>query len=284
MQGLAKAVRIFLFVCFVVFVLGTIAFFVFIYPRVPKVKILLYHEIVDEKNPAAPSISTELFKWQLDFLVKHGYKTVFLRDIIEPYRAGKKIPSNLVVLTFDGDGKNFYDSIYPLLKEYGVEAQLFVITSTIDADGITVEHLKEVYDSGLVRIGSHSHKHIPATCLSFSDKLAEKQNSKNIIEKILGAPIKCYAYPYGAFSYETEEAVQQAGYEAAVGTVYPRDKFKRGDILNLRRVPVDHLSSKPLMFRFMLSGYYVPIRALLLRLLNINAPRYEEDCGAYFYR
>jgi hypothetical protein len=67
--------------------------------------------------------------------------------------------------------------------------------------------------------------------------------------------------------------VMAAGYAGAVGTVYPLGKFMTGNIHNMRRVFVSPYSDYPLVFRFMLSGYYVPVRALLLRLMAIDAPR-----------
>jgi hypothetical protein len=55
--------------------------------------------------------------------------------------------------------------------------------------------------------------------------------------------------------------------------VYRWGEFADDDVFNLRRVYVSKVSAMPGMFRFMLSGYYVPTRALLLRALNVKAPR-----------
>lgn len=72
---------------------------------------------------------------------------------------------------------------------------------------------------------------------------------------------------------ERHGLLQALGYRGAVGTVYRRNEFKTDDVFNLRRVYVSQYSAMPLMFRFMLSGYYGPTRALILRGLNIKVPR-----------
>jgi hypothetical protein len=60
--------------------------------------------------------------------------------------------------------------------------------------------------------------------------------------------------------------------------VYRWGEFDDNDALNVRRVYVSESARFPLMFGFMLSGYYVPARALILRMLNIKAPR-ETGCN-----
>jgi hypothetical protein len=66
---------------------------------------------------------------------------------------------------------------------------------------------------------------------------------------------------------------QALGYRGAVGTVDRRGEFKTHDVFNLRRVYVSHVSALLLMSRFMLAGYYVPTRGLILRALTIKVPR-----------
>jgi len=185
-------------------------------------------------------------------------------------------------LTFDDGYDDFYQNVYPVLKKYRFKATCFVTTSSIGSKGKMVwDQLREMTKSGLVEIGSHSCNHIPHEALSTQQAFNEKAMSKDILEKNLGIRILVYSYPFGAFCEEAKKMLQEIGYKGAVGIVYRRDEFKNKDVYNLRRIYVSKISEYPFMFRFMLSGYYVPTRALLLRLLNIKAPREAAKYDAF---
>ena len=97
--------------------------------------------------------------------------------------------------------------------------------------------------------------------------------SKVIFEKKLKEPVDSFAYPFGAVDDSIKKMIKEAGYKVAVGTAYQRGQFKNYDIYVLRRVFVSKLSKYPFVFRFMVSGYYIPTRELILRVLNIKTPR-----------
>lgn len=265
--------------CIFIFIIMAAIFFIFIYPRQPLVKILLYHSISDGGGKGIPAISPALFGRQMSYLAENGYKTVFLKDVVHMYKQGQNIARKLVVLTFDGGYSDFYRNAYPILKKYKFKAVLFVSTCCIGKDYVSWEHLREMKNSGLIEIGSHSHNHLVPTCISLSEAFQEKVISKDILEKGLGERVVSYSYPYGAINQQVRALVERAGYECAAGIVYRWGEFKIKDVYNLRRIYVSRASELPFMFRFMLSGYYVPVRGLLLRVLNIKAPRDAAKCG-----
>lgn len=261
-----------------IILLVTIAalFLSLVHPFRPIANILLYHSISDHDS-GDPSlvIAKKHFARQMKYIFEHGYEPVFLSCVIQTHKEGKNIPSNWIVLTFDDGKADFYSAVYPLLKAYGFKVVLFVSPGRLEPSNefCTWAQLKEMKNSGLVEIGAHGLYHDPLTRLSPPEAEYRLARSKAILEEKLGGKITLMAYPYGAFSDQVRELVKKAGYEAAVGTVYPRGKFKIRDIYNMRRVHVTEISRYPFMFRFMLSGYYVPIRGLLLRLMGIDAPR-----------
>jgi peptidoglycan/xylan/chitin deacetylase (PgdA/CDA1 family) len=268
-----------LILCLVLSVIAVILFFWLIYPRRTIINILLYHSIAEEDHGPAPSIGKKLFERQMQFLSQQGYKTVFLNEAIERFEADGKVPADWIVLTFDGGYDDFYARAFPVLKKYGLKAVLYVIVGAVGDEGIvTWDQLREMSESGLVRIASHSVTHVPFQCLDIEKAWKEKYDSKEVLEKKLEVPVYTYAYPYGAYDPKAEELVKRAGYVGAVGIVYRRDEFRRKNVYNLRRVYVSDLSRYPLVFRFMISGTYVPLRGLALRVLNIKAPRDAEQC------
>lgn len=255
-----------------------------VHPFRPIANILLYHSISDQGSGLDPLvIDKNLFARQMQYLSRHGYEPVFLSRVIQRHKQGKNIPSNWVVLSFDDGKANFYSEIYPLLKAYGFKAVLFVSPGRLEStdEFLTWAQLKEIKNGGLVEIGSHGLYHVPLTCLSPPEAEERIRRSKAVLEEKLGTRVDLFAYPYGALDGQVKEMVKAAGYAGAVGTVYPAGKFMSRDIYNMRRVFVSSFSGYPLIFRFMLSGYYVPIRGWLLRLMAIDAPRDVNEWNSW---
>jgi peptidoglycan/xylan/chitin deacetylase (PgdA/CDA1 family) len=246
----------------------------------PRATVLMYHAVVEEGDGAAgvPSIGRTLFERQMDFIATRGYETVFVKDVVARYEASGPVPAQWLVLTFDGGYPDFYAIVYPVLRRHRFKATLFVIAADVGVEGgLSWEQLREVSARGLVEIGSHSYDHVADECLSLDDAREEKARSKAVLETHLGTRILSYAYPYGAYSERAKRLLQETGYRGAVGTVYRWGEFADDDVFNVRRVHVSEYSRFPPMFRLMLSGYYVPTRSLVLRALNIEAPR-EIGC------
>lgn len=258
-----------------VVVLVAIGLAVLIHSGRPEATVLMYHAVVEDDDDAAePSIGRTLFGRQMDVVAALGYETVFVRDVIARHESRTPVPSRWVALTFDGGYPDFYTHVYPVLRRHRLKATLFVIAADIGVPGgLSWDQLRELSASGLVEIGSHSWDHVADQCLSPDEARREKARSKAVLETHLGMPIVSYAYPYGAFSERARRLLRETGYRGAVGTVYRWGEFEDDDVFNLRRVYVSRYSRLPLMFRFMLSGSYVPTRALILRVLNMKTPR-----------
>jgi len=264
----------------VLFVILAVVFCGAVHSHRPLAKILLYHSISYPNDIVGlPSLEPRLFHRQLDYLKTHGYDTVFLSAVLQRYGQGEKIPDRWVVLTFDDGWEDFYRSVFPLLKAHGFKATLFVVPGFLgQLDYMTWKQVKEAQKSGFVEIGSHSLYHFALTCLDKQEAKKRIGLSKRILEKKLGVPVRVFAYPYGALNKEVRQMVREAGFLGATGTVYRMGEFRLRDPYNLRRVYVSAISKYPGVFRFMLSGYYVPVRGLLLRLFNIKTPRDANGC------
>jgi peptidoglycan/xylan/chitin deacetylase (PgdA/CDA1 family) len=221
------------------------------------------------------TLDKNIFKKQIEYLSKHHYKTVSLGEIGRMLREAKKIPSNWVVLTFDDGLQDFYSEAYPVIKEYGFKATIFVFMDRINEgnDGLSWDEIIQLQNDGLIEIGSHSISHRPLTLIPSSEAMREIRASKVILEERLKRPVIAFAYPWGALNNPIMAMVKSSGYQVAVGTAYRRGEFPERNPYILKRVFVSGLTGYPLVFRFMLSGYYVPTRELVLRILNIKTPR-----------
>lgn len=266
-------VIVLLLASFAIFI--TAVFFTLIAPH-RITPILMYHSIstVEQKKDIL-SINRGTFKKQMDYLLKHNYKVVPLHRVINMMKEGKDIPHDWIVLTFDDGYSDFYKVAYPIIKDHKFNVTVFVIVNAIgkDSNYLSYYELNKLQEDGLIDIGSHSLTHRPLILLSSQGARQEILNSKLILEKELERPVVTFSYPFGAANDLIKEIVKVDGYESTVGIAYKRGEFGDNDIYMLKRVFVSKASKYPIVFRLMATGYYVPTRELILKILNIKTPR-----------
>ncbi len=101
------------------------------------------------------------FAKHLRYFQETGTAVLTLDEVADILARGEPLPERAVVLTVDDADESFYAHAFPLLREYGMKAHLFVPTAHVGTDwsGLKVctwEQLKEMSDSGLVLIESHT--------------------------------------------------------------------------------------------------------------------------------
>lgn len=200
----------------------------------PKTKTLLYHLVMDE--PYSPY--TYLFVREADFehqlsLIRESGISTYFAD--EPEAAkGKKA----LVITFDDGYADNYDTAFPLLKEYGVKATIFLITDMIGTEGhLSEKEILEMAESGLVRFGSHTISHPNLAELDEETLVRELRESKEKLESLLGTKIEALAYPGGCYNEAVEKAAKKAGYRYCYTTDVPSESFYPNT-----RLPRDYVS------------------------------------------
>lgn len=170
-------------------------------------------------------------------LKENGYNVISLNELYQYYTEGTPIPKNSVVITFDDGYENNYVYAYPILKEFGYKATIFVITSKINETGyMTTDQLKELDKNG-VDIEAHTVTHPKLGLLPTEKQLYELKESKVALESMLGRDIKYVAYPYGEFNKDTIRIVSKLNYKLGVGTVCQKAR-KRDGIYQLSRTGV----------------------------------------------
>lgn len=135
----------------------------------------------------------------------------------------------VVAVTFDDAYENFYTRAWPLLREAGIPATLFVPVGWIEGtEGppLTASHglgpvswsqLREMVASGLVHVGSHSWSHRDLRRLPSRELQAELRRSREVLEDRLGVDVDTFCYPRGLWSRSVEPQVGQVYEYAAVG-------------------------------------------------------------------
>jgi peptidoglycan/xylan/chitin deacetylase (PgdA/CDA1 family) len=214
--------------------------------------VLCYHQFVNGNafgKKDTYKISLPEFEKQLEFLRDNGYNVISMDDFLQFLDGKKKLPEKAVMITIDDGYESIYTGAYPLLLKYKYPATIFVYYKFIRPDershesALTVAQILEMKKSGLISVGSHSYTHdgpltsrhkikTDADYLAFLKR--EIITAKSSIEKMLGIQLETMAYPFGAYSTESNEFVKKAGFKAGFSVV-PSYNTAATDRFSLRR-------------------------------------------------
>jgi peptidoglycan/xylan/chitin deacetylase (PgdA/CDA1 family) len=248
-------------------------------------RILMYHNFSASGEAVAGAVGVDVARRQLEYLQRY-FHIVPLANLVSRLASGTPPEKNTVVLTVDDGRRNFYEFLFPLLKELRIPATFFIVTSFIRredwiwtdkvlwlaeqprrvdelhpdriesffetlnrmrpetrdaaiqavASGMRVSvpknpppnyapcalsELREMADSGLVEIGSHSVMHPIFASLADEECWDELTVSRRQIEEDLGRDVKFFCFPNGTPSdYRSThlQLAKKAGYASAVVT------------------------------------------------------------------
>ena len=192
-----------------------------------KIPILLYHDFVTTVPDSDPDnfnyINTpQSYEENIKALLEDGYTFISFQELNDANNGKISLPEKPILVTFDDGYASNYEYIFSILKKYNVKVSIFVVTDKIGKEVYGKKYLswvqcREMQDSGLVEIFSHSKRHV------FYDKLPVRQirddviESYKIIEEKLGSKnLKVFAYPYGAYTKETVWTLKLNGMDTQV--------------------------------------------------------------------
>lgn len=211
------------------------------------IPILTYHHILkatENHNFRHTSTTTSLtaFTEQMNYLKEAGYETLSLNQVAGYLNKSINLPGRAVALTFDDGLQSVYRYAYPLLKENGQRATLFVISSRIKSKTSkwapnslqfmswqSLRSSRDVFD-----IQSHSHflhrldnnkKPIIFSRQSHTIIL-DLQRSQRVLS-LLNPHQYAFAYPFGGYNQRAINAVKASGMTLAVTT--QQGKVRLGD-------------------------------------------------------
>jgi Predicted xylanase/chitin deacetylase len=188
------------------------------------------------------------FAKQMAFLKKHGTEFYTASEMIEHYLEHNSFPARGLAITFDDGWKDNYENAFPILRELGIKATIFLISSCVgqvsdkaQSEGessrahLSRENILEMSKHG-IEFGSHTLNHKLLHQVSHDEVKEEVEESKRGIEQLLDKPCKVFAYPGGHFNMEARQAVEDAGYLAAFTTTYGENE--RLDLFALNRTEI----------------------------------------------
>ncbi len=191
------------------------------------VPILLYHHITTEEfshEESVSLISPTDFRLHMT-AISVNFTPISLRSYYEYVMCNDgsiSLPDNPIIITFDDGYLSNYEIAFPILKELEIPATIFVVTDTVGAvagDGrvnnshFTWEQAKEMEESGLIEIQSHTVSHEKMTAIDMGEAVRQMRKSKHDIEINLGHECDMIAYPYGEYNGVLKEMARSAGYK-----------------------------------------------------------------------
>jgi len=188
-----------------------------IYEKNLEIPIFVYHDIVDDPSKIEfdyMQTTAETFEKQIKGLKNIGYNFISFDDLEKYNNNEKKLKKLSCLVTFDDGYEGVYTNAYPIAKKYNIPITIYVITENMGKPGIlTWEQAKEMQDSGLVTIASHSTNHAEFTTLSTEEAVENVNTSYDVIEQKLGdQEPEIFTYPYGLCTEDQIKALEKEGY------------------------------------------------------------------------
>jgi len=194
------------------------------------IKVLMYHRVVENGELSRTHwtcVHTEEFRRQLQLLDRWGFTTVTFDDY-RLYLAGDlNLPRRPVILTFDDGFDDVYTNAFPILKEFGMKAVVFVLGNREIKKNFWDEHLNlptaslmneqqivELHAAGF-EIGSHTMNHAQLTALPVDEAWEEISRSRMVLEILVNSSVQTFCYPYGDVNESIKKMVEDAGYAIA---------------------------------------------------------------------
>lgn len=210
------------------------------------VPVLMYHHINNHKGDMV-TVTPEIFEKQMRYLHKSGYKTLKTGELLSYIKGDLFLKEKAVLITFDDGWLDNYIFAYPVLKKYGLNSAIFIVASWIDEASINKpsvhayiptheesvllikqnqgskvvlnwDLIREMEDSGLVEIHSHTQNHLKCHHLSENDLSKELHESKDLIENRLGRECLCLCWPFGRYNDLAIKTAGEIGYKALFTT------------------------------------------------------------------
>jgi len=237
--------------------------------------IIYYHSIRDADSKG--------FERQISYLAKH-YKVLSVTELMESPLNNKEI---LVAITFDDGFVSVVEKGWSVLKKNGLRATMFVPVGNLGqkpqwsiAAPLGGDRNEQVMSrqcvADLDRKGfemlSHSFSHPILTELEHQKLQVELEQSRMVLEEIVGHKVSGIAYPQGICNKQVVEAARKAGYRYGFTVEAFTVDDSPSEMEIGRFIVKPHMSLMKLKLKVMgayqVTSYLRKVKAFLLRQLK----------------
>jgi peptidoglycan/xylan/chitin deacetylase (PgdA/CDA1 family) len=186
--------------------------------------VLMYHSVSPSTGPDPHllRVSPDRLDQQLTTLRRLGLRGVSLAELVDAYDQGRG--RRMVGLTFDDGYADFLEHAVPVLARHGMTATVYMVAGRMSGANdwdegprlplMSPDQLRAVAAAGH-EVGSHTMTHPRLAGLDRANLDGELRRSREVLEEVLGAPVRGFCYPYGSFDRAAADAAQAAGYDHA---------------------------------------------------------------------
>lgn len=217
-----------------------------------EVPVVMYHRVINSKENEGVHgtyIYADIFREHLKYLKDNNYEVITFRDLDKlSWRNRFNEQKKYIILTFDDGYVDNYELAFPILKEFGFKATIFLMAEStynewdVKASNekkfplMSKEMILEMQDYG-IEFGAHTFNHPKINKINSEEIKHQVLDCKKILEEKIGKEIITFAYPYGILNEYAKQVAEEAGYTFAVatdsGTVCLSD-----DLYRIRRIAI----------------------------------------------
>ena len=207
------------------------------------VPVLCWHQVRDWRSDDGPYARRLLicpprrFTDQLDALAEDGWTTIGPDDYLAHLTTGRALPAKPVLLSFDDAQGTHASAALPQLRRRDMTATFFAMTVVLDKPGwLSGRDVARLADAGMT-VAAHTYDHARVDRYGRRDWREQLERPRELLERLAGAAVEHFAYPYGAWRPAALPHVRAAGYRSAYQLADAMDD--RSPLLTLRRDLVD---------------------------------------------
>jgi hypothetical protein len=214
------------------------------------VPVLCWHQIREPRSAdgadARPYIvSHRRLGEQLNALDRAGFTPVTGDALASHVVRGTPLPPKPVLLTFDDGSAGQYTRALPILRRHHFVATFFVMTVVLGKRGWLARGEVRALDRAGMTIAAHTWDHSPVPQYTDADWSRQLIEPRDELARIVGHPVRLFAYPFGLWSIAAFSHLRRAGFTVAFQLA---DKLDRADARwTLRRIIVPSLTGPQLL-------------------------------------
>lgn len=200
------------------------------------IPVLMYHSITEDDKKMF-RVTKDSFYEQMKYLKDSGFSVLSMDEVYDHLKNNKPFKDKSIAITFDDGYKDNYHNAYPILKEFAMNATIFVVTDYLGGSAyLSVDEIKEMQLNN-IDIESHTTNHAKLDKLTEIDRINTLKDSKDYIDEVLNKEVKYIAYPFGRCNKDVIADARLQGYKMAF-TTKSGHATGRDDLNQLKRVLV----------------------------------------------
>ncbi len=213
------------------------------YKACEEVPVMMYHWIYsqDDLPDVIDSnwIEDKVLEKHLEYLDQNDYYYPSWRELSAWIDGRISLPEKSIILTFDDGKKAFYEHGIPLFEKYGIPVTSFLICwEKNDAENKIKDYASEYIDFENHSYAMHQPGYVPGHRGIIASMTKEEIGSDLRAAAMMTGNNDAFAYPYGDYTPEAQEALREQGILCSFTTEY--GKVLQGmDKTKLPRVRVE---------------------------------------------